>query len=554
MTKIFGEIEFVNKRAIGGWAAAGGTTRPITVSLRIDGIDFGETQSNIFRSDIVERELGEGWSGWVMPMPQGISADEPHVVEITLSFENSDKTHLVKDFSFESREIRHFVDFVRPVHIYGWAKYAADDDMRLELALIEGNNIVSKAYANNFRGEVHDAGIGDGRYGFVLPIPLDLRTKPTEASLAVIEPEGRIRKIQDVYLDRSSVRILFVTDTLHEGNASRYYRAVIQSKLLWQSGSEVAIIDKSEVKAGSFEGYSVVILQRAPANAAIVSECLRAKVNQTLILYETDDLNTAPDLVGETGAIRSAFRNPQDEAFLREMNGRLVSSNIADAVIASNRFMARFYRSRGYDVVLSPFLCEPQTILRKRKRDFSNNWNLLYYSGSPTHRKDFEIVHESLVRFLTKHHNARLTVLGHVSREDFAGIPRTTFLAATDYQGLLARIDEHDCVIAPFEKSTYNYGKSCTKFIETASRGVSLIVSALPDYVPHITRSGFGSLVRSPYQWFDTLESEYGRRHEKAEDSADLCTYARNTFSLQTASNDVLSQIFAMYRKRVCRA
>jgi hypothetical protein len=227
---------------------------------------------------------------------------------------------------------------------------------------------------------------------------------------------------------------------------------------------------------------------------------------RALILYETDDINTAPDLIGETGAIRSAFRDPKDQACLREMSGRITSSNLADAIIASNRFMARFYRSRGYEVILSPFRCEPQTILRKRKREFSNSWNILYYSGSPTHRKDFEIVHESLVRFMTKHHNARLTVLGHVSRDDFAGIPRTTFLEATDYEGLLARIDENDCVIAPFEKSTYNYGKSCTKFIETASRGVSLIVSALPDYVPNITRSGFGSLVRSPNEWFNALD------------------------------------------------
>jgi hypothetical protein len=47
---------------------------------------------------------------------------------------------------------------------------------------------------------------------------------------------------------------------------------------------------------------------------------------------------------------------------------------------------------------------------------------------------------------------------------------------------------------------------------------------------------------------------EYGRRYEKAVTSAELCTYARNTFSLQTASNDVLSQIFAVYSKLVCQA
>jgi autotransporter passenger strand-loop-strand repeat protein len=63
--------------------------------------------------------------------------------------------------------------------IRGWAWDAADPDAKLALEVFANGERIARVIADRFRGDLEDAGIGDGRHGFVLEVGLCPQTHHT---------------------------------------------------------------------------------------------------------------------------------------------------------------------------------------------------------------------------------------------------------------------------------------------------------------------------------------------------------------------------------------
>jgi hypothetical protein len=59
-------------------------------------------------------------------------------------------------------------------NVVGWARSLVDLDERMKVELVEDGRAVSSETAVRFRGDLQDAGRGDGKYGFQLAIPANL--------------------------------------------------------------------------------------------------------------------------------------------------------------------------------------------------------------------------------------------------------------------------------------------------------------------------------------------------------------------------------------------
>jgi hypothetical protein len=76
--------------------------------------------------------------------------------------------------NLQSPGFRWCIDLVSEKEISGWIVAPGEPSRRLVVALRENGNVLARALASIFRGDLHEAGIGDGCHAFLLPLPSGL--------------------------------------------------------------------------------------------------------------------------------------------------------------------------------------------------------------------------------------------------------------------------------------------------------------------------------------------------------------------------------------------
>ncbi|MFN7106664.1 MAG: glycosyltransferase [Brevundimonas sp.] len=433
------------------------------------------------------------------------------------------------------------VDSSSKVYVSGWAYDKSRPMARQTVYMEHEGRIVSTAVARQHRPDVAAAGFGDGRYGFQLPVPLAMRAIGADSvTVGLMDDAGGRHPLGEMFVPRDTLKAAIVTDTAYTKDASRYYRGELQQKQLWHSGCEVAVVSRDDVDPDSLKSFDFIILQRTR-----ISDVVRAIIRNAIslsqpIFYETDDLNTFKELRAHFGSVLSGHYWKDQPELLSEIDGRFIVSNSVDSVIVPNRYMQRWYNSRGYNTVLSPFKIEDRFLSRRRVRKAGKEWRLLYMSGSPTHVHDFASVRDDVLRFVSDNIDVELTVFGHFDPKQFAGVDRVNFRGPVPYEAMFEVYDDADLLIAPFAKSPFNLAKSPTKFMEAGARGVPVMVSSIPAYRPHIRQSGCGYVVPWRKSWYEALQDAYGNREVDLKHNRELIRYVQETFALSNASNGLL--------------
>lgn len=66
------------------------------------------------------------------------------------------------------------LDVVDPERIHGWAWDVNDPDRPVKLIIYDGNDMITTIVADDFRQDLFDAGKGNGKHAFDLPLPAEL--------------------------------------------------------------------------------------------------------------------------------------------------------------------------------------------------------------------------------------------------------------------------------------------------------------------------------------------------------------------------------------------
>lgn len=148
---------------------------------------------------------------------------------------------------------------------------------------------------------------------------------------------------------------------------------------------------------------------------------------------------------------------------------------------------------------------------RKQHRK-SKQFTIGYFSGSPTHAKDFQVAEPDLVKFLNKHHDAILNVVGFMRFSDetkkLVNSGRIQFLPMVDFRKLQRLMSEVDVNIAPLVINDFTNCKSELKFFEAAIVETTTLASPTYTFERAIEDGKTGFLCQSD-QWFDRLEYLY---------------------------------------------
>lgn len=145
------------------------------------------------------------------------------------------------------------------------------------------------------------------------------------------------------------------------------------------------------------------------------------------------------------------------------------------------------------------------------------NFNIGYFSGSPTHMKDFRLIEKDLIKFLDNHDDAVLKVVGYMdfSNEMKRMIERgrVEIVGMVDYlrlQGLISKVDVN---IAPLVINDFTNCKSELKFFEAAAVETTTIASPTFTFKNAIT-DGVNGFLAQPGEWYDKLEYLYNHPEE----------------------------------------
>ena len=260
-----------------------------------------------------------------------------------------------------------------------------------------------------------------------------------------------------------------------------------------------------------------LVICRTRYTARMDSLVSRAHAAGCRVLFDTDDLifdTRYVPLILET-----LDRDPGEElwdewfASISRMGSML---RLCDGAITTNRFLAdRIDDYAPMPTWLVPnFLNVPQLDVsadvrtKKPGAQTPGAVNTIgYFSGTPTHNRDFEIVSSALARVMTRHSRLHLTIVGFLDLgAELRGLEdRITMLPLTDFLELQALVGATDLNIVPLQNNIFTNSKSELKYFEAAIVGTPTVATPTFTYRAAIADGVNGYLVEA-YDWEQRLE------------------------------------------------
>ena len=237
------------------------------------------------------------------------------------------------------------------------------------------------------------------------------------------------------------------------------------------------------------------------------------------VLFDVDDLIFDPDYVH---LILNTLDQPLSEAawdFWFGCIARLGATlRLCDGVIVTNEYLAsrvRQYAERE-TYVIPNFLNEQQIslstrIFNSKKTDgFARDRriHLGYFSGTPTHNKDFEVIAGTVARVMDRDSRLVLRIVGFLDLKGWLQehSSRVEFLALQDFLNLQRIIGSTEINMVPLQDNIFTNCKSELKYFEAGIVGTVTIASPTFTFQNAI-RDGDNGLLANAYEWEEKLSS-----------------------------------------------
>ena len=313
-------------------------------------------------------------------------------------------------------------------------------------------------------------------------------------------------------------RIIYVVE--NSKDAQYRYRVANLNELMDMSKDWcMDILLRQHMRLSDIAGSRLIVIERQTAkNGRILDFIKEAKRLGIRVLFDIDDLvfdyrdlKLVVDTVGEKNALY----------WLGYFWGVRRIAKKVDGFLTTNDFLGRkLERSFGrpYRVILNS-LNKRQIEVSERclGKKVHDGFRIGYFSGSPTHMKDFRLVEPEIIDFLEKYDDARLMVVGYMKfskeMQRMINTGKVEVLESVNYLKLQELIAGVDVNIAPLIINDFTNCKSELKFFEAAIAETTTIAS--PTYAfKKAIKDGENGFLAQPGEWCGKLEHLYGHPDE----------------------------------------
>ncbi|MBR3137730.1 glycosyltransferase [Candidatus Saccharibacteria bacterium] len=263
---------------------------------------------------------------------------------------------------------------------------------------------------------------------------------------------------------------------------------------------------------------SLVVLGRQSGQERIIKNLIKmAHSNGVKVGLDVDDLvfdmkylDIMLDTIGEKvnkSYWLSYFASVQ--AIARQVDYFIVTNDfLAKKIKESFNKPCKVIRNSLNDEQLSASTVYVERKAKRRDKQFVMG----YFSGSPTHKKDLDEALSEVLKFLDKHDNAVLKIVGFMKfskeTEKYIDKRRIVFLPMVDFRKLQRMMSEVDVNIAPLVVNDFTNCKSELKFFEAAVVETTTIASPTYTFKKAI-KDGENGFLAQPGEWYEKLEYLY---------------------------------------------
>jgi glycosyltransferase involved in cell wall biosynthesis len=287
----------------------------------------------------------------------------------------------------------------------------------------------------------------------------------------------------------------------------------------------------------------------------------RARARNIAVVYDVDDLvfdSTYVSLILETLDQKITEEATLDTWFAEF--GRVGALlRMCDRAIATNTFLAE--RIAGFaphvqTAVIPNFLNAEQQALssrlfgEKRRSGFLSDGSIHigYFSGTPTHNRDFAIAAPALARLMDEDPRVVLRIAGFLDLDERLARhrDRIEFHPLQDFLNLQRLVAQVEINIAPLQNNLFTNCKSELKYFEAAITGTITVASPTYTFVRAIA-DGENSFLATSYEWDTKLREAVdlvlrpGRYAEMAERGF---RHARETYGWNRYASLIEQTIF----------
>jgi len=299
---------------------------------------------------------------------------------------------------------------------------------------------------------------------------------------------------------------------------------------------------------------SIVIVCRAMYNSKVawfIQQCHRWG---TTVLFDCDDYVFDPAVVPEIVEAVNQTVVPDRDAMWTNWfgwTGRYRATlDMCDGLIVTNEFLAdRATRCLDLPIYLIPnFMGDEQVeysqslVQAKRDSGYKRDdcFHIGYFSGTPSHDRDFALVTEALREVLQACPQTRLRIVGFldVTNTCLAGLAdRIEFTPLVDYMELQRLIAHTELNIAPLQETVFTNCKSELKYFDAGIVEVPTIASPTYAMSKAITNEANG-IICSTGDWYHAM-MEFVDDYEGIGRSIGMKAYED---SLETYASEVVAQ------------
>lgn len=265
---------------------------------------------------------------------------------------------------------------------------------------------------------------------------------------------------------------------------------------------------------------TTLVICRTRYSPQLVQLVRLANLHGVRVLFDVDDLvfstQKLPLLIDTVGEYREGEQLNYWYAYVSRLAEML---RLCDGAILTNAYLAAQLNEHFPDkptAVIPNFLNRVQQnyseeIYRlKQLSGFSsvNAVSIGYFSGSPSHRRDFNLAAPAISMAMKRHQNIRLLLVGYIEPGEHLELfrDRIDYFPMQDYVNLQRLIGSVEINIVPLLDNEFTNCKSELKYFEAAIAGTVTIATPTYTYSKAIRDGETGYLAKS-HEWSDKIEA-----------------------------------------------